>query len=184
MNFPKKTLVELIYIFIICSYIGWFIEISNMYIVFDKIVKRGILYTPLCSIYGFGAIILYFLSKKLPKLKNNFFILFISCAITLGLFELLSGLFFKFTLNIEMWNYDNQFLEIFNYTTIPILLIWGILGTSYIYFFQPSLLKYINNLKNKYAIAIIIITLYFIDLTFSVINILKNPNVLDVLTNI
>lgn len=184
MNLLKNTLVELIYIFIICSYIGWFIEVSNMYIVFDKVVKRGILYTPLCSIYGFGAIILYFISKKLPKLKNNLLLLFIYCAITLGLFELLSGLFFKYTLNIEMWNYHNQFLEILNYTTVPILLIWGVLGTSYIYFFEPLLLKYINNLKNKYTIAIILLTLYLIDLVFSVNCILKNPNVLDILTNI
>lgn len=179
----KYTFINLIYIFIICSFMGWFIEVSSIYIIFHKIVKRGILFSPLCSIYGFGGILLYFLSIKFPKLKKNIFALYISSAIILGLFELLSGLFFKYTLNIEMWNYDGQFLEILNYTTVPLLMFWGLLGSIYIYLIQPRLLRAINNIETKYknTIAIIFLILYLIDLFFSITTILNNPKILDIL---
>ena len=54
------------------------------------------------------------------------------------------GLGFQYFLNIEMWNYSGKFLNILNYTTVPILIGWGILGTIYVFFVHPLIIKIVK----------------------------------------
>ena len=146
----KISFSTIVFIFILCAFLGWCFEEVYCYINFNKWVNRGMLFGPLCSIYGYGALILYLLFYNIKATKKNMPYIFITAASVLGSFELLSGLFLKYVLNMEMWNYDGQFLEILNYTTVPILIGWGILGTIYVYLIQPLLFKITNNLfKNS-----------------------------------
>lgn len=182
----KCTIIEMIYVFVSCAFIGWFMEVSGIYILLDKVVKRGILYGPFCSIYGFAGILLYYIYFNIPKLKSNIFVLFITSSFMLGALELISGLFFKHVFNIEMWNYNGQFLEIYDYTTLPMVLLWGFLGSIYILFLQSKLLKCINLIpeNDRYSIAYIIVILYLLDFEFSVYNIIRNPQILTNLLHI
>ena len=79
-----------------------------------------------------------------------------------------------------MWNYNGQFLEILDYTTVPILIGWGILGTLYIYLIQPLLFKIISFIPIVIVkrLAIIILCLYVIDFGISTFHITLNPEVL------
>ena len=67
----KKSLVEMVYIFTICSILGWLVEEVYVFIAVGKIVNRGVLFAPMCSIYGFGAIILYLLFYNIKPTKIN-----------------------------------------------------------------------------------------------------------------
>lgn len=165
----KISLTEMIYIFVTCAFIGWLVEEVYVFFIIGKFVDRGMNYGPFCSIYGFGAIILYLLFYNLKAAKKNIPYTFISTAIVMGTFELLSGLFFKYILNIEMWNYHGKFLEILNYTTVPILIGWGILGTLYIFFLQPLMIRTIELLPKNIAkrLAFLIISIYFLDSVIS-----------------
>ncbi len=79
-----------------------------------------------------------------------------------------------------MWNYDGYFLEILNYTTVPILIGWGILGTIYVFLVQPFLSKIISFIPKKIEkkLALLIVCYLLIDFTFSVINLAYNPEIL------
>lgn len=176
----KITLTNLIYIFIICAILGWFVEIGYVYLINGKIVNRGMTYGPYCSIYGVGAVILYLMFHNIPRLKKYIPYTFFVSGITMGAFELVCGLAFKYILGIEMWSYDGQFLEIMNYTTVPIVIGWGILGTMFVFLIQPMLLKIISLIPKNIvkSVATIIAVVYFLDLSFSTFNIHLNPEVL------
>ncbi len=184
-NEKKRSLTEMVYIFTICSMIGWLIELVFVYISVGKIVNRGVLYAPMCSIYGFGALILYMLFYNFKPTKTNIPYIFIIASLILGMFELICGLGFKYLFNIEMWNYDGFFLEILDYTTVPIMIGWGILGTLYVFFIQPFLAKLISfiPMKIRKKLAIIIVCYLLIDFGFSVFNIYGNPEILYKMVN-
>ncbi|MDO4282987.1 MAG: putative ABC transporter permease [Clostridia bacterium] len=181
----KRSLTEMIFIFAICSILGWFVETGYVYLSVGRIVKRGMLMGPYCPIYGFGALILYFLFYNLKPTKANIPYTFLTASITMGAFELLSGLGFKYILNIEMWNYHGHFLSILDYTTVPILLGWGILGTIYVFFIHRLLLKIVSILPKVIAnrTAILIILIYATDFVISVYRIVGNPDILYKLVN-
>ena len=185
MDNKKISIVDMVYIFIICAMIGWLVEVGYVFLDVGRFVHRGMLFGPFCSIYGFGSIILYSLFYNLKPSKINIPYIFIAASVVMGLFELFCGLFFKHVLNIEMWNYHGQFLEILNYTTVPILIGWGILGTMYVFFLQPLLMKIIGFLPKTLTknFAMVLAFLYFLNFVFSVFNISINPEILYNLVN-
>ena len=71
INEKKISLINMIYIFIICSFLGWGFEVIFCYFKFGYIMNRGMLYGPFCSIYGIGGIILYLLFYNVKTTKNN-----------------------------------------------------------------------------------------------------------------
>lgn len=176
----KRSLVEMVYLFVICAMVGWIVEVSFIFATFGRFSDRGMLFGPFCSIYGFGALILYLLFYNLKPSIINIPYAFFTSAIFMGTFELISGLFLKYVFNIEMWNYDGQFLEIFDYTTVPVLIGWGILGTCYIFFLQPFILKIISFVPKSITkrLALFIVVGYFFNFAFSTFNIYVNPEVL------
>ena len=184
-NSNKVNLTTMVYIFIFCAIIGWLVEVGYVYLINGKIVSRGMTYGPYCSIYGSGALILYLMFHNIERNKKNIPYVFFISAITMGAFELLCGLGFKHIFNIEMWSYDGQFLEIMNYTTVPILIGWGILATMFVFLAQPRILKIISIIPQNVvkSIATIIAVVYFVDFAFSTFNIYWNPEILEKLVN-
>lgn len=174
------SLISMIYIFTISTVVGWLVETAIVYIVSGHYVNRGILYGPFCMIYGFGACILYFLFYNVKPTKKNIIYVFLTSAVILGAFELISGFILKYVFHTEMWNYDGKFLEILDYTTVPLLIEWGVLGTIYILFLQPTLFKILNLIPTKISnkLAIFIIIFFVINYILSSMNINQNPDIL------
>ena len=181
----KISLTEMILVFTFCSILGWFVETGYVYLSVGRIVKRGMLIGPYCPIYGFGALILYFLFYNLKPTKANIPYTFIVSSITMGAFELSSGLIFKYIFNIEMWNYHDHFLSILDYTTVPILIGWGILGTIYVFCINRILFKIIDIFPKQITkrTALIILFIYCADFAISVYRIYNNPDILYKLVN-
>lgn len=185
---PKKqkpSISEMIVVFTIASIIGFLIETGYVFLSVGKIVKRGMLFGPYCPIYGFGALILYLCFYNVKAKRSNIPLIFISASLILGTFELVCGLIFKHIFNIEMWNYSNKPLNILNYTTLPILIGWGILGTIYVFFLHPIILKLVRHITPVLLkkVAITICAIFILDFIISTRRIWINPNVLNNLVN-
>ncbi len=181
----KATFEEVIIVFTLAAVVGYFIETGYVFLNCGKIVKRGMLLGPYCPIYGFGALILYYCFYDMKRNKENIPIIFLMSSLLMGAFELMCGLGFKHILNIEMWNYSDKFLNILNYTTVPILIGWGILGTIYVFFVHPLILKVVNGLPKNIMkrLSIVIICLFVCDLLISTRRINLDPNILEKLVN-
>lgn len=184
-NKNKISIYEMVLVFAIASIIGYFIETGYVFFSVSKIVKRGMLIGPYCPIYGFGALILYSCFYNIKYNKKNIPLIFIMSSLLLGSFELICGLIFKYVLNIEMWNYSNKPLNILNYTTVPILIGWGILGTMYVFFIHPLILNIVSNIKPMILrkLSLIISFIFICDFLISILVIQNNPIILDNLVN-
>lgn len=181
----KPSISEMIVVFTIASIIGFLIETGYVFLSVGKIVKRGMLFGPYCPIYGFGALILYLCFYNVKAKRSNIPLIFVSASLILGTFELICGLIFKHIFNIEMWNYSDKPLNILNYTTLPILIGWGILGTIYVFFLHPIILKLVRHITPVLLkkVAITICAIFILDFIISTRRIWINPNVLNNLVN-
>lgn len=174
-----KSLVTAIYIFLVAAFLGWALEVFYVYMVTGKLVHRGMCYGPVCTIYGIAALLLYVSYGDIKKNVHDIIFTFLTSSVILGTFELVSGFILE-NMGIEMWNYHGQFLAIFDYTTVPIAIGWGIFACVYLYFIQPLFLKLINLLPKHIArrLAFILISIYFIDYAASSYAIHHDPEIL------
>lgn len=78
------VVLELLFIFLIYSFLGWILETTVVAVKDGKIVNRGITSGPLCPIYGLGALTVILTTFDV----NNIFIVF--------LFSLVYGTFLEF----------------------------------------------------------------------------------------
>ena len=67
-------LYNIIHWFFIYSFLGWVMETCYVSILDKKFINRGFVNGPFCTIYGFGALAVYFILKPF---ENNILILFI-----------------------------------------------------------------------------------------------------------
>lgn len=80
--------------------------------------------------------------------------------ITLSIIEYLGGNILKALFSIDMWDYSKIKPNFGKYICLQNSIIWGILGTIYLYIFKPftdKLLKQINKRETYFFLAVFII---------------------------
>ena len=152
-------------IFLLYSLFGFIME-STLYKINLMNKHSGIFYGPITAVYGVGIISIELLNKYIfKKIKCHklikILIEFITLTIILSVIEYLGGNILNYLFNIDMWDYSNNYLNFGKYICLQNSLIWGALGTSYIYIFKPFTDKIINHITNKETILFLI--LFIID---------------------
>ena len=161
--------INVLYFF---SLIGFILE-STIYKINNSNRHSGIFYGPITMVYGFGVLILTLIKRYfLDKLKCNkylkFIIVFLISTITLTLVEYLGGNILNMIFDIDMWNYTKKEYNFGKYICLELAVIWGFLGTIYVYYLKDFFDKFIKLIPKKLTIIIIIIN--FIDILFVLIN--------------
>lgn len=154
------------------SLFGFIIE-STVYKITKSKRHSGICYSPFTYVYGFGILALLLVKKHfLNKLKiNKYFkllITFILSTIILTLIEYIGGHILNLIFNIDMWNYTKKTYNFGKYICLDLALIWGLLGTLYIYYIKDFIDKIIALIPKKLTLIIIIISI--IDIILTLIN--------------
>lgn len=91
--------------FIFYSVFGWVCEEIWCTVTFKKITKRGMLYGPLCPIYGFGAVsILYFLEPW----RNTWVRLFIASVLLTSVLEYFTSWLLEKLFHAKWWDYSDE----------------------------------------------------------------------------
>ena len=158
-------------IFFFYSILGYIMETSLSFLMDDGFTS-GILYGPWTPLYGFGALIIIFLSKKLFKnLHMNriieTIIIFLIVTSILTLIEFISGNLIEKILNMVYWDYSDLLLHFGKYICLPISLIWGTLSIIFIYIINPLFRNIINKIPNY--VTIIILICFIIDIISTII---------------
>lgn len=127
-------------------------------------IHSGIFYGPITEVYGFGVITLMLLKKYLlDKLKCNKYlkllITFILCTISLTIIELIGGNVLNLLFDIDMWNYTKKTFNYGKYICLELSLIWGALGTFFIYYGIDFFNKFIKLIPKKLTYVLIIINI-------------------------
>lgn len=155
---------KLFFIFLIASVIGTIYEDLLIFVrtfletgVGVWMTHRGVIYGPFNVIYGFGAALMcWFLLRK--PYKN--WQIFLYSALMGGAVEYLLSLGQELVLGTRSWDYSGLFLNLNGRTTVPIMLIWGVMGLVFIKVVYPWVSNLIERIpptigENLYIILLI-----------------------------
>lgn len=168
INFKK-----LFWVFLIGSIIGAYYEefftIIWNYIDYHEFIwapRRGVIWGPFSPIYGFGAV---FMTWALIGHNDKWYISFIKTALIGGVFEFLVSYFQEMFLHTVAWDYSDFFLNIGGRTTVPYMIIWGILGVLFVKFVYPLMSKFIESLPVSFGnkLTWILVVLLSLDIIIS-----------------
>lgn len=155
-------LYHIIHWFFIYSFLGWAMETCYVTILSKKIVNRGFVNGPVCTIYGFGALSVYFILKSF---ENNILILFIMGIIVPSILEYFTGWLMEVIFKTTWWDYSNHRFNVKGRICLLNSIIWGFLTVALFLFIHP----FVNLIVSLYPVAagksfaIIAIVMYLVD---------------------
>ena len=157
-----KKLYKLLYIFIITSICGYFVELVW------SLVTKGILINhsavvigPFNFAYGICGVVLTLL---LYKFKDESYLkIFLLSFIGGSILEYIMSWGMELVLGFTAWDYSNSFLNINGRICLLFSIFWGILGILWIKILYPQIEKMLNKINPKtYKIIIICLTIFLL----------------------
>lgn len=156
---------KLFFIFLIASVIGTIYEDVLIFVqtwmttgVGVWMTHRGVIYGPFNVIYGFGAALMCWLLLRKPY-KN--WQIFLYSALMGGAVEYLLSLGQELVLGTRSWDYSDLWFNINGRTTIPIMLVWGVMGLLFIKVVYPWVSSLIEKIPPVIGENIFVVLLVF-----------------------
>lgn len=145
--------------FCIYSFLGYLMESIYVSLFQKKWISSGLLQGPYIPLYGFGVMILLFLSPLL----TSYLLTFIIGAIAMSLLEYITSIYIEKVFHHHCWDYSKHFLNINGRVCFIYSLIWGLLSIIVIHYIHPFLSQIITPNLITTLLALIIIALMMKD---------------------
>ncbi len=164
------SLISLVLMFFIGSFIGWAWEVVYKYIEIGKLVNRGVMHGPWLPIYGSGGVMILIILKKLrykPVLE------FFSAIVLCGIVEYFTAYILETTHNGQKWwDYSGYFLNIDGRVCAEGLMVFGIGGVAFVYFAAPMIDNHLRKLRMRIAapVCAVLVLLFVSDFVYSRFN--------------
>lgn len=174
------SVLHLIMMFFVISFIGWIWEVS-LHLVSDGVfVNRGVLHGPWLPIYGSGGILILVVLRKLrEKPAAEFAAAILLC----GCVEYYTAWHLELVHNGQKWwDYSGYFLNIHGRVCAEGLLIFGLGGLAIVYLLAPFLDNLLAKINRKLllVVAIVLLVIYVGDKVYSE----KYPNMGEGITSV
>ena len=143
-------------LFFIYSVIGWFVEVTYVYIGTKKFVNRGFLIGPYIPIYGYSALII---ALYLTQYKDNPLTVFLLAIFICTFIEYMISFNMEKLFNARWWDYSNSKFNINGRVCLKNGLGFGFLSLLLIYLINPWLVNLLEKLNPKLLIIISVICL-------------------------
>ncbi len=170
-----EGLFQAFYLFLWYSFLGWILEVIYSAIRKRKFMNRGYLNGPLCSVYGFAALLI---SWVLQDLQGNWVFLYLGSAIFATLIEWTAGHLLEWQGNKKWWDYSHLKGNLGGYVCIRFSLLWGLLGTVVVTWGNGLLLMPYKALPETLVRIILLISAVIVAVdavgSYAVIHKLKN----------
>lgn len=137
---------KLFIFFVLGSIFGSFFEEIQWFIHKGKWTSRhDLLYGPFSTLYGFG-LVLFLIILGPHNERRGIFKTFFYAFLLGGIFEYIAGVLAEKFFSIKFWDYSSMILDINGKTTIPIMIVWGIMGVILLKIVYPVLSKWIEKI--------------------------------------
>ena len=142
------------------SFLGWIVEVIDLYIVEGKFVNRGFLIGPYCPIYGKSVLLI---SLLLKRYENNVFLLFTMSMIICTIVEYLGSYLLEKFFKTRWWDYSHKKFNINGRVCLENTLLFGIGSVIVMFVINPFINNLINLLPNYLLITIsfILLIIYY-----------------------
>ena len=157
-----KKLYKLLYIFIITSICGYFVELVWSFITKGIFINHSaVVIGPFNFAYGICGVLLTLL---LYKFKDESYLkIFLLSFIGGSILEYIMSWGMELVLGFTAWDYSNSFLNINGRICLLFSIFWGILGILWIKILYPQIEKMLNKINPKiYKIVIICLTIFLL----------------------
>lgn len=132
---------ELLWLFLIYSFLGWCLEVSLAAAKRRHLINKGFLNAPFCTIYGAAAVAF---TLFLPELRENLFFLFLGGMLIASFLEYWSGRIMERIFHRKWWDYSARRLNLDGYVCLRYSIYWGISAILVMKFANPLLLKLLS----------------------------------------
>ncbi len=145
------NLTDLIWLFFIYSFAGWCTEVCHAAVRRRKFVNRGFVNSPLCPIYGFGAVLF---GIFLPELTGRPFFLFLGGMLLASILEYSTGMAMEKIFRKKLWDYSDIRLNLSGYICARYCLLWGALALLTMLFANPLLCGFFRFIPRPVTLAV------------------------------
>lgn len=136
-----EYLVNLFFLFLTYSIIGWCIEVVLKYIEFHRFINRGFLTGPVCPIYGTGAVLITVVVGGLSRLESGIGTTFALSYLLCGLLEYLTSYVMEKRFHARWWDYSRKPMNLHGRIWIGNLVLFGLGGVLIIHVVNPPLYR-------------------------------------------
>lgn len=167
----------LLFFFLYC-FLGWVWECLYMSALEKQWINRGFLHGPFIPIYGFGAIIVLWLTAPV---RDNIFLIFITGMLGATALEYLTGVTLQQVFHARYWDYSNMRFNLNGYICPFCSFGWGAFSVATVKFLHVFLENVILKIPANIAgiLSIILVAVYAADTAISVQTAFHLPDVLD-----
>ncbi|WP_020614401.1 putative ABC transporter permease [Sediminispirochaeta bajacaliforniensis] len=158
-----ELIIKMTFLFMCGTIFGWCIELlwRRYFGLAKRWINPGFLNGPWLPLYGFGTIVLYFLSS----LKITIVCLIPIFIVSLTALEFFTGLFFINFFKIRLWDYRQNKLNIMGLVCPFYTLLWTLIGVAFYYLIYPMLKENLISLLFRYDLV------FFVGIFFGVFNV-------------
>ena len=164
----KDILVYGFLIFIICSFVGYFLEVFWIYLGTKKLVNRGFLSGPVIPVYGFGALLILIC---LLRYYNDPIVVFVFGIIITSALEYFTSFMLEKIFHNKWWDYSDKPYNLNGRICLKNSMAFGVLALFIVYLAMP-LLGFLFSLVSEKVwtvIAIVTFIIFVIDVIYSTI---------------
>lgn len=164
--------------FFVYCVIGWLYEVIWEAAIGNGFVNRGFLHGCYLPIYGFGALVLYFLLKKLMQKKIKIkslnitpVVTFLAILVIVSIIEFFASYFMELIFDKRWWDYSQDILNLNGRISLRNSSLLALGGMLFIYIIQPILDKTIGKLNKTTIrnISIVILSVMIIDFIVTIL---------------
>ena len=152
--------------FFIYSFLGWVWESAYVSIKSRKLVNRGFVNGPLCTIYGAGGVTVYLI---LRPLRENLVLLYLGGVVVATVLEYITGWIMEAVFHTRWWDYSDKKFNLHGYISLASSLLWGVFSVLLFKLLHPFA-SWITSLYPQSAgevVLTVIMILYGVDFVIS-----------------
>ena len=168
------TWVQMGWIVLVYSFLGWCCEVAFAALKTGKFVNRGFLNGPVCPIYGFGVLSVVLV---LEPVKDNLLLLFFGSMVFTSLLEFLAGFAMEHIFHDKWWDYSNNPFNIKGYICLEFSIMWGIACVLVVDIIHPIIMKLVNAVPHTLGLWIMgaLYVILAADAVLTLVELLKLP---------
>lgn len=157
---------------VIYAFLGWCIEVIYATASRGVFVNRGFLSGPYCPIYGFGALLVLWVTAPFA---NGLMGLFLISMLLCSVLELVAGWLMEVLFNQRWWDYSDYPFNIGGYVCLEFSLLWGLACMFMVKIIHPMIAGIGPQLTNQTGVIVlaVIVTALLADLIATVNQMLK-----------
>ena len=164
---PRWDAYDMVYLFAIAGTVGTVYEevlIALTHGVFEN--RSGSIITTVNWVYGMGAVIMFLALQRANRPWQHI----AYGALLGGAVEFTLSLIQQYLLGTRSWDYSGKFLNIGGRTTIPYMLVWGLLCMACMCWLFPPALRLVHRIPEhaRHIIAVVLAVIMLIDLSLMV----------------